>query len=231
MRALGTPDWGGRSDSTLTTYDPNKKFPVGGNGSAPSALLSCLPVKTVNDRIPLVGTGIEMLLLRKPKPETIRRFLNGQRELDLTYQDVGATARQPPTGYVVDHTRVKLGEGEEVFAAAKSALESWQQFRLGWLGVWPANTAIRQGEVVAVVARSIVLWWLNACRIVYLIDEDLGQKKFGFAYGTLPGHARSGEERFLIETDEDENVWYDILAFSRPHLRKYRQNRQNQAIN
>ena len=39
----------------------------------------------------------------------------------------------------------------------------------------------------------------------------------GFAYGTLPGHAESGEERFLVEWDRSDNaVWYDIVAFSRP---------------
>ena len=38
--------------------------------------------------------------------------------------------------------------------------------------------------------------------------------RFGFAYGTLPGHGGSGEERFLIERDRDDGVWYDILAFS-----------------
>lgn len=158
-----------------------------------------------------------MLLFRKPKPDTIRRFLDDQGKLDFSYEDIGATASQPPAGYVVDHTRVKLGAGEEVFAAAKAALESWQQFRIGWLGAWPATTPIRQGEVVAVVARSIGLWWLNACRIVYLIDEELEEKKFGFAYGTLPDHAGAGEERFLIEMDGDGGVWYDILAFSRPN--------------
>lgn len=42
-------------------------------------------------------------------------------------------------------------------------------------------------------------------------------KRFGFAYGTLPDHAGSGEERFVVEWDpEDGGVWYDILAFSRP---------------
>jgi uncharacterized protein (UPF0548 family) len=41
-------------------------------------------------------------------------------------------------------------------------------------------------------------------------------RSFGFAYGTLPGHLESGEERFLIEWDWADNcVWYDILAFSR----------------
>jgi uncharacterized protein (UPF0548 family) len=42
-------------------------------------------------------------------------------------------------------------------------------------------------------------------------------QRFGFAYGTLPGHAESGEERFTVEWHEaDGAVWYDILAFSRP---------------
>lgn len=160
-----------------------------------------------------------MLSLRQPDPAALQHFLDSQRELDFTYQDLGATSRQPPAGYVVDHTRARLGDGERVFVAAKSALESWQQFQLGWLYAWPPNAPLRPGQVVAIVAKSLGLWWLNACRIVYLTDEEeeQGQRNFGFAYGTLPDHAGSGEERFLIEMDDDDAVWYDILAFSRPH--------------
>ena len=40
---------------------------------------------------------------------------------------------------------------------------------------------------------------LNACRIVYRGDNDAGNKRFGFAYGTLEEHAESGEERFTVE--------------------------------
>ena len=47
---------------------------------------------------------------------------------------VGATASLPPTGSAVDHTRIKLGEGEEVFTKVKAALGRWEQFRLGWVG-------------------------------------------------------------------------------------------------
>jgi hypothetical protein len=39
---------------------------------------------------------------------------------------------------------------------------------------------------VAVLARSLGLWWLNACRIVSVVNEDGPGKRFGFAYGTLP---------------------------------------------
>jgi len=61
------------------------------------------------------------------------------------------------------------------------------------------------------------VYWLNACRIVYTVDEDGSVRRYGFAYGTLPGHAECGEERFLIEWDRaTDEVVYDILAFSRP---------------
>ena len=158
-----------------------------------------------------------MLSLRKPSAERLRDFLVVQSKLDFTYPAVGATAAVPPTGYVVDRTRIKLGEGAETFAAAKVALERWEYLRLGWVEAWPSETPIQAGQVVAVIARLFGLWWLNACRIVYVVDEQGPVKRFGFAYGTLPEHAESGEERFTVEWHEqDDAVWYDILAFSRP---------------
>ena len=149
--------------------------------------------------------------------QAIRAFLATRPGSTSPTRRSGQRPRRPPPGYVVDHTRIKLGEGEKVFAAAKAALERWQQFRLGWLEASPEDTPIKEGQVVAILARSIGLWWLNACRIVVVVDEDGPVKRFGFAYGTLPDHAGSGEERFLVEWDrEDDSVWYDILAFSRP---------------
>lgn len=159
-----------------------------------------------------------MLSIRKPTAESIRRFLTEQAKLDFSYSAVGATATAPPAGYDVDSTRIKLGDGESVFQTAKAALERWEQFRLGWTEAWSPETPIRQGEVVSVMGRGIGLWWLNACRIVYVVDEAEPIVRFGFAYGTLPDHVESGEERFLIEWDRSDNsVWYTILAFSRPN--------------
>ena len=89
---------------------------------------------------------------------------------------------------------------------------------LGWVEAWSPDTPIQSGEVVAVMGRAIGMWWLNACRIVYAVDESGPISKFGFAYGTVPGHVESGEERFLIEWDQKtDSVSYDILAFSKPN--------------
>jgi uncharacterized protein (UPF0548 family) len=137
--------------------------------------------------------------LRKPSPESVRKFLAEQSGLALTYPAVGATATVPPPGYVVDRTRGRLGDGETAFHAAKAALARWEHFRLGWVEAVPPDTPIRVGDVVAVLARVLGLWWRNACRIVYVVDETGPRCRFGFAYGTLPGHAESGEERFVVE--------------------------------
>ncbi|MBX7105648.1 MAG: DUF1990 domain-containing protein [Gemmataceae bacterium] len=159
-----------------------------------------------------------MLSLRKPSIESIRRFLTEQATKDFSYSAVGATATTPPAGYVVDRTRIRLGAGESVFHAAKAALQRWEQFRLGWVEAWSPDTPIKSGEVVAVMGWAVGLWWLNSCRIIYVVDESGPICRFGFAYGTLPGHVESGEERFLIEWDRDnDDVWNDIFAFSRPN--------------
>ena len=159
-----------------------------------------------------------MLMFQKPSIELIRHFLAREATLPYTYRAIGTTATTPPKGYVVDHSRIWLGEGRPVFEAAKTALQRWEQFRLGWTEAWPTDLSIREGEVVAIVARIAGFWWLNSTRIVYVIDESGPLRRFGFAYGTLPGHAESGEERFLIEWNrDDDTVWYDLLAFSRPN--------------
>ncbi|MBY0461411.1 MAG: DUF1990 domain-containing protein, partial [Gemmataceae bacterium] len=158
-----------------------------------------------------------MPFLRKPSPDAVRDFLAAQAKLGFTYAGVGATATGPPSGYTVDRTRGKLGTGEGTFRAAVAALKNWKHFELGWTQARPADTPLEVGACVCVLARVVGLWWMNASRIVYTIDEDGPPGRFGFAYGTLPGHAESGEERFLIEWNTaDDDVWYELFAFSRP---------------
>jgi uncharacterized protein (UPF0548 family) len=161
-----------------------------------------------------------MLFLTRPEPERIAQFIMEQRDKPFSYAAVGATRGVLPHGFVVDHNRIQLGKGEKVFETAKRALTGWKMFDLGWVEVFKPDTAIEPGETVAVLAKISRLWFLNACRVVYLVDENKPVRRFGFAYGTLPEHAESGEERFSIEmADDDDSVWYDLLAFSRPNQR------------
>ena len=158
-----------------------------------------------------------MFLPRKPSDETIRQFISSQHDLPFTYREVGATRSETaPEEFTVDHNRMRLGDGENTYQRAVSALRSWKQFDLGWVTIVPPNTPVEVGRIVAVQAQTFGFWSLSAARIVYVIEELTPVKRFGFAYGTLPNHVECGEERFVIEFLEDNSVWYDIYAFSHP---------------
>jgi uncharacterized protein (UPF0548 family) len=161
-----------------------------------------------------------MFLHRKPSEEVVRQFIASQQDLPFSYAQLGATRSQPGNvhgGYTIDHNRIKLGQGQETYERAMSALRSWQQFDLGWVTVVPPGEPLEVGTAVAVLAKVFGCWSLNAARIVYVIDEGQAQRtRFGFAYGTLPDHVERGEERFTVEWHADDSVWYDIYAFSRP---------------
>jgi uncharacterized protein (UPF0548 family) len=89
-------------------------------------------------------------------------------------------------------------------------------FNMPWLRLDRTSAPIQVGTDVAVSVHHFGFYSLNACRIVYVVDEEDPVKRFGFAYGTLAEHAESGEERFTVEWDRGDTIWYDILAFSRP---------------
>lgn len=136
--------------------------------------------------------------------------------MQLTYDDVGASAEGSPSGFVLDHNRVQVGQGMPTFNAACEALRRWEMFPKSWTEVHPPNTPLTVGNTVAVLFRAFGCWSVSSARIVYLVDETLPTRRFGFAYGTLPGHIERGEERFMVELLSDETVWFDTRAFSRP---------------
>ena len=154
--------------------------------------------------------------LSRPTPERVRAFRDAQRPLPFSYPGVGATRDGGPwpTGYFRNRGRQQLGAGGAAFAAAADAIRAWRMFPPELATIEPAGIPIAEGEVAVIVARVFGAWLLSAARIVYVIDEP---RRFGFGYGTLPGHAVRGEERFQIEWLADDTVWYDLASFSRPH--------------
>lgn len=158
------------------------------------------------------------LSIARPTAERVQRFLDEQRALPFSYAEVGATLATPPSGFELDHNRAHIGHGRECFECACRALRSWRMFDLGWVDVADHAAPIETGTCVAILARVLGVWSLNACRIVRVVESrTIDVERFGFCYGTLPGHVECGEERFTIELDpRTGDVTYDILAFSKP---------------
>ncbi len=129
--------------------------------------------------------------------------------LPVTYTEVGATAGSLPAGYHHVQESAVIGRGRRRFEDAAAAGMRWGMLRGAGLRVEATS------EVAAVGSEVIVhLGPVRApCRVVYVVDEP---DRRGFAYGTLPGHAESGEELFAVryEPSTDE-VFAEVTAFSR----------------
>lgn len=158
-----------------------------------------------------------MVSFRKPSTGLVQFFLKKQAVATFAYAELGATnANQSLPNFTNDRNRVLLGKGEAVYRAACDALRQWKMFPGGWAWIEPKGAPLQVGQNLAMVARVMGMYWLNGCRIVYTLDGSGPERRFGFAYGTLPDHAECGEERFSIEWLADDTVWYDLKAFSKP---------------
>lgn len=155
-----------------------------------------------------------MIAFHLPQSKSLAAFLAREKQLAPTYQQHGASSKpEKVPGFDNDFQRVNIGQGAAAFEQACEAIRHWRMFPPAWTIILPPDTPIRAGETLAMYAKAFGLWWRNSCRIIYVIDEP---GRFGFAYGTLPGHIECGEELFLVEQDDSGQVWYTLRAFSKP---------------
>ena len=128
----------------------------------------------------------------------------------LTYAEVGATAGRLPEGY--HHVRLSspIGTGRSRFEQAGAAVMRYGMLRGAGLRVAATTEVAEVGTDVLGKLGPFAA----PCRVVYVLDEP---NRRGFAYGSLPGHAVSGEEMFGVRYDPaDESVHAEVVAFSRP---------------
>jgi len=153
------------------------------------------------------------LSFRRPSPGRLGAVLVRLRAAAVTYAEVGATRAELPAGYDHLRRRVRLGDGPVAFAAAVTAVRTWELHRRAGLAVAASSASVEPDVVVALGLRVGLVWVLAPCRVVWVVDQP---DRWGFAYGTLPGHPERGEEAFVVERDEEGAVWLALTAFSRP---------------
>lgn len=135
--------------------------------------------------------------------------LGDLRGVPLTYPEVGATAGVLPAGYHHIRKSAVIGRGRERFEHAATEGLRWGMLRGAGVRVDATDAVARVGADVLVHLGPVVA----PCRVVYVVDEP---DRRGFAYGTLPGHAESGEELFLVRFDPGSgDVVAEVVAFSR----------------
>lgn len=94
-----------------------------------------------------------------------------------------------------------------------SRMEADQRFDADGTPYVAAGTTIRvHGRVKAMRADAEL-------RVIYVIEEP---RRVGFALGTVSDSVVSGEESFLVDWRDNDEVWFTVRAFDRPVAPLYR---------
>ena len=136
--------------------------------------------------------------------------------LNPTYSQIGVTLHPQARR---EQRRVVLGSGEDTFKRTRTALRGWATHQSLWLRLYPDEQPPTEGQTVLVLLRLAGICLAFGCRIVRVIDEP---RRYGFAYGSLPGHPERGEELFLLEWHTDGAVTFTLRAHSQPANWLYR---------
>ncbi|XP_047318059.1 UPF0548 protein At2g17695-like [Impatiens glandulifera] len=166
----------------------------------------------------------------RPSSEQQKDCIMKSGSFNYAAKHIGSTAKHASSlqededllkdGFLVNHARVLVGSGNETYEKGKSALQSWRHFSFDWTFV-DSKTRIQNGNKFCVCVKEFVPWLMMPLQVVYVKENNMNQNKasissFGFGSGTLHGHLLAGEERFSIELDENNQVWYEVLSFSKP---------------
>lgn len=127
-----------------------------------------------------------------------------QRGAGLTISDVRPASGPMYSGVSFD------AEGNPL---APSRLEADQRFDADGTPFVAGGTTIRvDGRVRGMNADAEL-------RVIFAVEEP---RRVGFALGTVGGSVVSGEESFMVEWYENDEVWFTVRAFDAPVALLYR---------
>ncbi len=155
-----------------------------------------------------------MRIVRPGRPGSIAALLRAVEGAEPTYAAQDATLGGAlPAGFHHLSDATVLGHGPRDFARASEGLRIWQAHRLPGVRVFPHDAPLRSGTSVVVTLGTDLAAVAAPCRIIAVVEEP---GRFGFAYGTLPGHPERGEEAFVVTMSDDGTVSFGVRAFSCP---------------
>lgn len=127
-----------------------------------------------------------------------------QRGAGLLLSDVHPASGSTYTGVAFD------ADGQPV---APSRTETEQRFDADGTPLVAAGTTVHlEGEVRGMRVDGEL-------RVIYVVEEP---RRTGFALGTVGGSVVSGEESFVVEWHDNDEVWFTVRAFDTPVATRYK---------
>ena len=179
-----------------------------------------------------VAIKLPNVQIRKHSKQASEEYLRQLSAVEYNHDGAFLICVDSPidTKYVINHRRVRIGQGGEDFRKATRFLLNFDMMNdkirggLAWADVvrLPEDSTrdVRVGDVVGTLVNCYkLIWSLNPCRITcvgeYKVSGGIGAQ---IAFSTIQGHLLEGEERFRVFMDAvDGQVFFDMKSYSRGH--------------
>ncbi len=163
------------------------------------------------------GGGLRIARLRPLREPELERSRVGLASEAHSYEP-GILGGAAPGGMSNDRLEAVLGVGDGVWEVARSAIDEWAPFDLGWTEIATGDRSPYPGQDVIVQARILGLRFAVASRVIEVHDRAGDHTDtHGFTYGTLHSHVVRGEELFEVWHDRATGeVGYRIHAMAAP---------------
>ena len=149
----------------------------------------------------------------RPDPAELGDLLAAVRDAPPTYDHVGSTLGRVPGTARLRHHQRDVGSGPAAFEGAVEAIRSWVAQRGLGASIEPPGVPVELGATLLVVLPAGPATMVAPNRVVGIVDEP---DRWGFAYGSLPGHPERGEESFVAERRADGTVSVTISVDAEP---------------
>lgn len=135
--------------------------------------------------------------------------------------DVGeAVWVRPSPGFRRFERTVVIGHGDDCWNRATHDVLRWVVKTRSGFSVEPAEShLVREGAELTLIARVGPLRIREPIRVVAVVQEAA---RYGFAYGTRPGHPVSGEEAFIVHRTPEGTVSLTLRSLTRPGRGRWR---------
>jgi uncharacterized protein (UPF0548 family) len=154
---------------------------------------------------------IDGIALGRRSPAQLDRLLARAAVAPLSYDHLGSTLTPGAVAGVPDRREEREVDG--ALSTAAAARRAWAPHRGIRAHPHPIDATVEEGASLLVVAPFGPFQMAVPDRIVAVVDEV---DRFGFAYGTLDGHAEAGEELFLAEQIAPGRLRLTIRVQARP---------------
>lgn len=153
-----------------------------------------------------------IVVVGRLSPERASALLVRAHTAEPTYAEVGSTlSGAAAPDFAAER---ELGTGRDTFDRARAALRAFVPQR-AVASVLPEDAVAVEGATVLIALRLGPITVVAPDRIVAVVDEA---DRWGFAYGTLPGHPERGEEAFEVFARPDGSVLARVAVSARPAL-------------